>query len=564
LDTCKKLLALMLLMVALTSCGGGGSGSGSSASSGSTSYALAAQTIPISSTDNLVSITVTGTQFSQNFNKSIFAKFFDWVIPSAIAAVNPTVSVQASARIVDGSVRRVDPVFTTTVPDKSQCTTTNGQVICPTPMPTKKVSVTCDVVSLPTVVNVTQAWLLDVSTNDILVNMSYPDSVTASYDENSGTFSSCSFVYKTGYFVIFGDGSVSAKLDDKLGADDTGACANISPITSIIPRNDSSKNTSNFPLIQNLLNTGVVDNGVYQVNSGVCGSIRLLDYSSVGGTFTKLNFGQQLAVKGSSIIASDSTYVYSLSWKVGYPNQSTADESCPVLRVKISDNTSSCVTVPNVSNYFAYPVPANQVSNTNKFTGSDASFFLDTDGKFSFSFLTFNLGCGVGGCSNVGAFQPPTLFKVAGANSTATLLSTQTQNYPSGYQPVGSLNGYLLLGGLGGGPANGVLWKYSNGNILRTCPYDATFGDNCKTQKYSNLNLGISYCVYNGGHPQDCLGTPSLGKVNTDTGTVTNWDPVTLGWLPVQGFQTLFFLIKSYSKDAVHQHKIVRLQSMFR
>jgi hypothetical protein len=550
-------ILLVLFAVLLVSCGGGGGGGGGVASGGSASksYSLAAQNIPISSTDNLVSVTVTGTQFSSvNANQSLFARLFELIVPNAFAAINPTVSVQASAKVVNGSVTRVDPIFRATVPDKSQCPTVNGTINCPTPMPTKQVSVTCDVHSLPTIVNVFQAWLLDATNNDILVSMSYPDSVTANYDETTELFSSCNFVYKNGYFVIFGDGSVSVKLDDKLGANDSGSCANISPIGSVIPRGDSSKNTSGFPIIQNLLNTGVVDNGVYQTNAGVCGSVRLLDYSSSGGTFTLLNFGLPLSVKGSSTIAADSNYVYSMSWKVGYPKNSTADESCPLVRVKISDNTSSCVTTPNISNYFAYPVPASQVSNTNKFTSSDASFFLDTDGKVSVSFLTYNLGCGVGVCGNNGAFQPPTLFKVTGSNTTASLITTNTQNYPSGHQPAGSLNGYLLLSGNGGGPLNGVLWKYSNGNILRTCLYDSTFGDNCRTQKFGNVNYGISYCGYNGGHPQDCLGTPSIGRVNTTTGAVTNWDPVALGWLPVQGdaasvngggtslaYQTLFF-----------------------
>jgi hypothetical protein len=537
MKTVTKTTLFVLSVLLLVSCGGGGGSSGGTAGNSAKSYSLSASSIPIASTDNLVSVTVSGTQFSSAdaSQKSFFARLFDLVIPNALAAINPTVSVQASAKVVNGAVTRVDPVFKTTVPDKTQCPTVNGTVTCPTPMPTKQVSVRCDVLSLPTVVNVYQAWLLDASNNDILVSMSYPDSVTANYDESTESFSSCNFVYKNGYFVIFGDGSVSGKLDDKLGASDSGACANISPIVSVIPRGDSSKNVSGFPIIQNLLNTGVVDNGVYQTNSGVCGSVRLLDYSSTGGSFTTLNFGAQLAVKGSSTIAADTNYVYSLSWKVGYPNQSAANDSCPVIRVKITDNTSTCVTTPNISNFFAYPVAANQVSNTNKFTSSDASFFLDTDGKFSVSFLPFNLGCGVGSCGNVGAFQPPTLFKVTGTNATATLITTNTQNYPSGYQPAGSLNGYLLLSGNGGGPFNGVLWKYSNGNILRTCLYDATFGDSCKTQKFGNLNYGISYCSYNTGHPHDCLGTPSIGRVNTATGVVTNWDPVALGWLPVQG-----------------------------
>ena len=56
---------LVLLAVLLVSCGGGGGGGGAaSGGSASKSYSLAAQSIPISSTDNLVSVTVTGTQFS--------------------------------------------------------------------------------------------------------------------------------------------------------------------------------------------------------------------------------------------------------------------------------------------------------------------------------------------------------------------------------------------------------------------------------------------------------------------------------------------------------------------
>jgi hypothetical protein len=537
----RKEISFALILISFTlliSCGGSGKGSSGETGIKSSlpSYVLSPQNIPVSNSDNLVSVTVTGTQFSEyQTDNSFIAKILDLIIPNAFAAINPTVSVQATARVVNGAVQRIDPVFTTSVPDKTQCPIVDGKITCPSPIPTKQVSVNCDILSLPTVVDIDQAWLLDSTTNDIMVSMKYPDSIKANYNEQSETFSSCNFTYKNGYFVIFADGTVSSKLDDKLGSADSGACANISPITSVIPRGDSSKNTSNFPIIQNLLNNGYVENGIYNPNSGVCGSIRLLDYSSSGGSFTTLNFGRPLAVKGSSTIAATNDYVFSLSWKVNYPNNSTADETCPIVRVKISDNTNSCISAANIADYFDYQFPANQVSNLNKFTSSDASFFLDTDGKFSFSFLKYNQGCGVGSCTTIGNFQPPSLFKVTGSNTTAALVATNTQNYPSGYQPAGSLNGYLLLSGHGGGPVNGVLWKYSNGNILRTCTYDLTFGDICKTQKYLNLNYGISYCGYNSGHPQDCLGTPSIGRVDTTTGTITNWDPIALGWLPVQG-----------------------------
>lgn len=396
-------------------------------------------------------------------------------------------------------------------------------------------------------IKINQKWLLDVSTNDQLVSLTLPKSVYAIYNTKTKNFSQCNYQYSESYFVVYGDGSISEKLDDKLGYSDSTACGNYSPLISIIPRGDKSKNISNYPIFQNLMNTGSVSNDSYSENLGICGNIRLLNYSSTNVSFIKLDFGAKLATKGNSTIAADADYVYSLTWKEGYPNGSSADDNCPIMRVKISDNSHECITVPNISNYFSYPIAASQVSNLNKFTSSDSSLFLSFDGKFSFAFSqTFVLGCGMGYCGQSGAFQPPSVFKLDGSNSTATLVTTNSQNYPYpyNYSPAGSSNRYLLLSGSGGGKLNGVLWDYSTGDIIRTCLRDITFGDNCTIQIIDKFSYGISFCGYNTSQPQDCIGTPSIGRVDTTNGQLTNWDPVALGWLPISGngMEAAFFL----------------------
>ncbi len=519
---------LCLVVALLNACSGGGA-----STADTPTYALTPKSLPISATDKLVTVTVSATNatFASNRNQSILATILDFLVSSANAALNPTLSVLATAKIINGAVEKVDPVFTTQVPDPSVTPTANN------PHPSKSVSVVCDTDSIPTTVQVNSVWALNKATGDMMVNMKYPSSVQAKYDQVTEKFSSCSFVYSSGNFIVYGDQTVGDTIDPLVGGEkQTGACAmNDGAFFWIVANGDPSRNTSNFPIILDLHDSSYFDGDTNTYVKGpMCGSARTISYGKgIATVITKISFNNPTLANSGSF-AADTSNIYAVGSEPDYGGYAVKI-NCPVSVVKISDGSTSCVSIPSISNYVDYPVPPSQAGSANNLKKPYPSIFINSDANIILSLQQFNQ-CSVWGCSNVGAVSPPILYSIAPASLTASELSPDTSQYPNTtyLTPVGASNGFLTLADSGGGLVNGVLWNMNTGQILHTCTVDPVFGAGCPDYHwvYGDYVYGMRQCAYNSSTPNACLGTPSIGRVNTKTGVAQHWDPFALGWLP--------------------------------
>jgi len=504
---------------------------------------LAPQSVPVSATDKLVTVTVSVTPVpvAKNDSQSLLASIMDFLVSSANAALNPTLSVQATAKIINGAVVNVNPIFSTQVPDPSVTPTTGN------PNPLKTVPVVCDIASIPTTVQISSVWALNKAAGDMLVNMKYPTSVQATYDPATGKFSACTFAYSSGNFIVYGDQTVGDTVDPLVGGvTQTGTCANYSGIYSIIANGDPSRNTSGTPIVTDLFDSSYFDGSTSTwVPGPICGSARTITYGKgIATQIKKVNFNNTTLTNTGSFTA-DSNYIYAVGSDPGYGGYAIKI-SCPVTVVKISDGSTACVSIPSITNYVNYP-QLNQVGSTLNLKKPYPSLFTNSNGNIILSLQTFNQLCSVSSCGNVGAAAPPILYSIVPANLAVSALSPNTANYPSTVfmTPVGASNGYLTLAGIGGGPINGELWNMNTDQLLHTCLIDPTFGAGCTNSHwvFGDYVYGMRQCAYNSSTPNICLGTPSIGRTNTKTGVVQQWDPVALGWLPqqsaltAQGFQ---------------------------
>lgn len=499
-------------------------------------FSLTPTSIPISINDKLVTVTVTqntGAVAYATKLKSFLARTWDGIIPSALAAqLSPTLSTQATAKIVAGQAVLVDPIYTAEVTYSDP--NNSGNKI------TKKVSVTCDTASIQTTVHVKKAWALNLTSGDVLVNMNYPTSVDAEYDPNTNTFSSCHFEYSSGYFIIFGDSSVSGLVDPALGDIPSPQGCNMTDMEamSVIAAGDPTHNPTNVPLINSLHSSTMVTSSGATIGP-YCGSLRALNYSPTSAAnFTTLTFSNTIQTYNQSIAVDASQRVYAVGIDMNYGNM-TIDPACPVATMKIGDTSSTCMGVPNLSNFVSYPVPASQVQAAGSYgpyliKSAYATIFIDKNGLPLLSLQPFS-GCNIGGCLNV---QKPTLFSIDPAIATISQLVTpalDASGFPYGISgfmtPIGLSNDYLMYSNAG--PGNGVLVNISTGAVIYTCNNNVLgqeYGCNA-ADAYGDYIYGYVGCAYNGGAPDTCINNPSVDRVNTMTGVVEHWDIKSRGYL---------------------------------
>jgi hypothetical protein len=534
-----RALVVVTILFGVIGCGGDG-GNSSASSSSATQFALTPMQIPISATDKLVTVTIKqgSTSFALlDYFKNLAYQAFDNVIPSALAAqISPTLSTQATAKVVAGQVLLVNPVFSTTVkvPDPADATKTIDL----------KVSVTCDTASIPLSVNVKKAWALDLTTGDLLINMDYPSAVSATYDKTTNTFSACSFTYTNGLFTIFSNGSTSKPIDLTLGVTSTKPGCNFNPtFFSVIAAGDPSRNSSSVPLLNSLSDTASVGSTGLFSPGVLCGSVRAFDYkNSSVPVITEINFSNDVLPNNSSF-AVDATHIYAVGSSREYGGYAV-NSACPVAVTQIGAPGSSCIGIQNSSTYISYPVSATQVQAA----GANASglvqkpypsLFLGSSGTPMLSLQTYSGLCGISSCD--GSLATPAIFGFGPGTTTAQKLLTaalDSSGFPWGVTgsnpiPVGTSNDYLMFS-LGGSNA-GVLANISTGNILHTCTN--LFGGSDIGCTYAvesgDFVYGLSVCGYQGASPDVCINSPQIGRVNTLTGTQNQWDLKSLGYLPL-------------------------------
>lgn len=534
----SKMLFSLAICSYLTGCGGSGN------SAGGTRYSLIPTSVPISIQDKLVTVTV--TQGSNHLAlldwlKSYAKTAWGVILPSAYAnQITPTLTSQATAKVVSGQTILVDPVFSTTVtvPDPNDSHKTIR----------KTVSVHCDISSIPTTIHVNKAWGLNFTTGDLMVNMDYPASVTADFDPRTETFSSCAYIYESGFFIIYGNGSVSSKLDPTLGGTTIFAPGcNVftwSEILNVIPAGNPSKNPTNIPLLNTLHSTSLDALDGYQVGK-LCGSLTALSYSPAGGqTFTHLTFSNDILPNSTSITVDAAQNVYAIGSDRNYGG-AAMNTACPVSTMKIGDSTSTCLSIPNQTNFVNHPVSAAQLQAAGRYgprvtLESTTALFIGQGGLPILS-LQPNTGlCNISGC--LGAAKP-SLFTIDIATSTIASLATpalDAAGYPFGAIgipiPFEMANGYLMFSN-GGPPSSGILVNISTGNVIHTCS-NLIFGQDhgCnEAHAFGDYVYGFVGCAYQGGDPNTCINSPTVDRVNTLTGVAEHWDIKALGYLAVNG-----------------------------
>lgn len=526
-------ILLVSFFLVMAGCGGGGNGN----SSTGPHFSLTPTSIPISINDKLVTVTVTQNTGAVAFAtrlKNFLAKTWDNIIPSALAAqLTPTLSTQATAKIVAGQAVLVDPVYTAevTYPDPNN----PGHTI------TRKVNVTCDTASIQTTVHVNKAWALNLTSGDVLVNMDYPSSVDAEYDPNTNTFSACHFEYSSGYFIVFGDSSVSGLVDPALGAKPAPQGCNMMTdleAMRVIAAGDPTRNPTGVPLLNSLHSATMVTSSGATIGP-LCGSLRALNYSAANtASFTPLTFSTTIQTYNQSIAVDASQRVYAVGIDMNYGNMAI-DPACPVATMKIGDTSSTCMGVPNLSNFVSYPVPASQVQAAGMYgpyiiKSANATIFIDKNGLPLLSLQPFS-GCNIGGCLNV---QKPTLFSIDPALATISQLATpalDASGFPyaisGNMTPIGLSNDYLMYSNAG--PGNGVLVNVATGAVIYTCSNNILgqeFGCNA-ADAFGDYVYGFVGCAISGAAPDTCINNPSFNRVNTKTGVVEHWDLKSMGYL---------------------------------
>lgn len=539
--SCKlsKLLVSLAICSSLAGCGGGGGGS-----AGGTQYTLTPTSVPISIQDKLVTVTVSqgSSELALMDRLRTYAETaWDVILPSAYASqLTPTLTSQATAKVVSGQTILVDPVFSTTVtvPDPNDSSKTIQ----------KTVAVRCDIASIPTTIHVNKAWVLNFTAGDLMVNMDYPASVSADFDPQTETFSSCAFAYESGFFIIYGDGSVSSKLDPTLGGTTTFAPGcNVftwGEILNVIPAGSPSKNPGSSPILNTLHSTDLDAVDGYQVGT-VCGSLTALSYSPAGGqTFTRLTFSNDILPNSTSITVDAAQNVYAIGNDRSYGGNAM-NTACPVSTMKIGDATSTCLSVPNLTNFVDHPVSAAQLQAAGRYgpyvtRESIAALFIGQGGLPILSLQPSTSLCNISGCNGA---EKPSLFTIDIDTSTIAALATpalDAAGYPFGSigtpTPFEMINGYLMFSN-GGPPSSGVLVNISTGNVIHTCS-NMVFGQDhgCNVaHAFGDHVYGFVGCAYQGGDPNTCVNSPTVDRVNTLTGVAEHWDIKALGYLAVNG-----------------------------
>lgn len=512
--------ALYLVSILLTACGGGSSSGGTPpANNNASSYTLRAASIPISISDKLVTVTVTAATRTASLQTAT---------QLTATQLTSTLSTQATAKIVSGQAILVNPVFSTTVtvPDPTD--------------PTKKiqqtVSVTCDTASIPTVIHVNKANALNYITGDLLVNMDYPVSVTATYDSQTNTFSACSFTYDTGNFIVYGDGSVSSMLDSNFGEVPPPGCSTGIPMQRVIAAGDPNRNPSNVPLFISLFDTSYVDGLTGTFHPGpLCGSARALSYVKGGGqTITTLNFSNDVLQNNTSFAADSANNFYAIGADRTHGGYTTS-VTCPISVTQIGSPGSTCITIPNVANYINYPA-------TGLFQAPYPALFVGTAGAPILSLQTYSYGCGIGYCE--GQLSSPTLFNIDPSQPMSSIISTPSLDASGGMvsqqTPMGFSNGYLMFFPSGGnGVGDGVLVNITTGNVIHTCTnhWAGVNGDfGCSTtESFGDYVYGYVSCASTSNDANLCINSPSFSRTNTLTGITDTWDLTALGYLPEDG-----------------------------
>jgi hypothetical protein len=517
----KKVLIIALI---LAGCGGGGAGNvptpasvAPTASHGGSSYTLRAASIPISISDKLVTVTVSAANRTASMQT---------VAQLTATQITPTLSTQATAKLVSGQAILVNPVFSTTVtvPDPTD--------------PTKKiqqtVSVTCDTSSIPTVIHVNKANALNYSTGDILVNMDYPTSVSAAYDPQANIFSACSFTYTTGDFIVYGDGSVSSMLDSNFGEVPPPGCQTGIPMQRVIAAGDPNRNPSNVPLFNSLYDTSYVDGRTNTFHPGpLCGSVRALSYSKLSGiSIATLNFSNDVLQNNTSFAADSANNFYAIGADRTHGGYTTST-TCPILVTQIGSPGSTCITIPNVANYINYPA-------TGLFQAPYPALFVGMTGAPILSLQTYSYGCGIGYCE--GQLSSPTLFNIDPSLPMSSIIPTPAMDasgFPWGIRaeqiPVGFSNGYLMFST--GSNGDGILVNITTGNVIHTCTNIVTGSDyGCSTaESFGDYVYGYVGCATTSNDANLCINIPVFSRTNTLTGNTDTWDLTALGYLPEDG-----------------------------
>ncbi len=434
----------------------------------------------------------------------------------------------------------VSPNFSTTV--------TQADPADPTKTIQSTTNVTCDVSSIPLTIHVNKAWAVNYVTGDLLINMDYPISVTAKYDEQTNTFSGCTFVYASGYFLVYGDGSVSTLLDPALGEVPTQTgCYGRSAMDTIrvIAAGDPTRNPTDVPIINSLYSTSLVTGTGYTVGS-LCGSLRAMNYSkaTTSPTFTTVSFNTDILPTNDGIVVDAAQNVYAIGSDRNYGGMAM-NPACPLSVTKIGNVGAICLGVPNLSNYVNYPVSAAQLQAGGAYgpflvLESHPTLFISQNGSPLLSLQPYAGLCNIGSC--LGPIQKPTLFNIDAASSTVSVLATpalDASGFPYGLNgdliPIGFNNGYLMFSM--GGPGIGVLANINTGVVLRTCSNlvdRSDFGCN-EADSFGDYIYGFVGCAYQGSAPNVCINNPSINRVNTATGVIEHWDLKSMGYLALNG-----------------------------
>lgn len=535
LNRVMQLALCISVSFVVNGCGGGGAGGGSTTGSG-VQYSLTPSQIPVSIHDKLVTVTVTQGTTNLAFADrliNMLTPVWDAILPSAFAnQLSPTLSSRATAKIVGGQAELVSPIFTATV--------TKTDPADPSKTIQATVNVTCDIDSIPLTIHVNKAWAINYATRDLLVNMDYPISVTATYHEQTNTFSSCSFVYTTGYFLVFGDNSVSAPLDPALGEGPVqSGCWGRTALDTIrvIAAGDPTRNPTNTPIINSLYDTSLVTATGYTLGS-FCGSLRAMNYSRspASATFTTINFNTDIQTTNDSIVVDAAQNIYAIGSDRNYGGIAI-NTACPVSVTKAGNASATCLSVPNLSSFVNYPVTAAQLQAAGTYgpflvQESQPTMFIGQSGSPLLSLQPYAGLCNIGSC--LGPILKPTLFNIDTATSTITALATpalDASGFPYGMAgnliPIGFSNGYLMFSM--GGPGIGILANINTGTVVKTCsnPVNGSdFGCN-EADSFGDYVYGFLGC----SSPYFCLNNPTIDRVNTATGVVEHWDLKAMGYV---------------------------------